>query len=402
MPIYNYKAKDKEGIIRRGVVEASTVVKASEALHNNGMVVLSLEPETVPFDIDQYIPFLGRVSAKELVLFSRQLSTLINAKVPIIQALEILVQQVSSHKLKSVIQKITYEIEGGKSLSESISAYPNIFSGLYVNLIKAGELSGTIDQALNYLADQQEKDYDLVSKIRGAMTYPIFIITSMLIVGTLMFIFVLPQMISVLQEAGAELPLTTKILIFVTEILQKYWVALLVIFVGVIFGSQIYIKSRGGRLVWDMVKLKLPIFGKLLEKIYMNRFSRNLATLIAGGIPIVTALHTVSGIVGNTVYQQIVEEAAAEVETGKSIASVFADKPEVPVIVSQMIKIGEQTGSLDEILMKLAGFYEKEVENLLNTLTTLIEPVVMILLGLGVAIMVAGILLPIYNLASIQ
>lgn len=402
MPIFSYKAKDNAGAVRRGIVEASSIIQASEVLHQSGMVVLTLDPEARAFELEHYLPFLGRVSNKELVLFSRQLSTLINAKVPIIQALTILEQQVSSHRLRTIISKMTEEIEGGKSLSEVIAAYPNTFSSLYVNLIKAGELSGTIDNALTYLADQQERDYALVSKIRGAMTYPLFIITAMVIVGTLMFIFVLPQMISVLKEAGAELPLTTRILILVTEALQKYWTIMLGALAALIVGSQIYLRSVGGRLVWDIVKLKLPIFGPLLEKIYMNRFARNLSTLIAGGIPIVTALHTVGGIVGNTVYQQIIEEAASEVETGKSIASVFAEKGEVPIIVSQMIKIGEQTGSLEEILKKLGNFYDKEVENTLNTLTTLIEPVVMILLGLGVAVMVAGILLPIYNLASVQ
>lgn len=402
MPIFSYKAKDSEGVIRVGVVESSSIMKASEVLHSNGLIVLSLEPEAAVFELEKYFPFLGRVSTKELVLFSRQLATLINAKVPIIQALEILEQQVTSERLKKVIKEMTNDIEGGKSLSEAVGAHPNVFSSLYINLIRAGELSGTIDQALVYLADQQEKDYALVSKIRGAMTYPLFIITTMVIVGFLMFVFVLPQMIAVLKEAGAELPFTTKILIFVTEILQKYWGILLTALIALIVGSQVYIRSSGGKLIWDMVKLRLPIFGKLLEKIYMNRLSRNLSTLVGGGIPIVTALHTVAGVIGNSVYKEIVEVAASEVETGKSIASVFSEHHEIPAIVSQMIKIGEQTGSLDEIMKKLANFYEKEVESMLSTLTTLIEPVVMILLGLGVAVMVSGILLPIYNLAGAQ
>lgn len=400
--LFNYRAKDSEGVVRQGIVESPSVIKASEVLHNNGLIVLSLAPQESGLSLERYLPFLGRVPTKELVLFSRQLATLINAKVPIIQAMLILQRQVSNHRLQTIIGRMTDEIEGGKSLSEAISEYPTIFSSLYVNLIKAGELSGSIDHALTYLADQQEKEYNLVSKIRGAMTYPVFIVVTMVIVGALMFIFVLPQMIAVLKEAGAELPLTTKILIFVTEALQKYWTILLVFLAVIIFGSQIYLRSSGGRLVWDILKLRLPIFGKLLVKIYMDRLARNLSTLIAGGIPIVTALHTVAGIVGNSVYKQIIEEAASEVETGKAIASVFSEKPEVPVIVSQMIKIGEQTGSLDEILAKLANFYDKEVESTLSTLTTLIEPVVMVLLGIGVAIMVAGILLPIYNLASVQ
>lgn len=402
MSLFNYRAKDQQGLIKKGIVEASSPKAASDILHKHGLTLLTLEEEGQGFNLDKYIPFLNRVSRKDLVIFSRQLSTLINAKVPIVQALDILGEQVTSKVLKKVVGELIEGIEGGKSLSEAITRFPNVFSGLYMHLIKAGELSGNLDQALNYIADQQEKDYDLVSKIRGAMIYPIFIVSAIIIVGALMFVFVLPQMISVLKEAGAELPLTTRILIFVTEVIQKYWAVILFLIVGVIVGFQIYIRSSGGRLVWDASKLRMPVFGKLLRNIYMDRFSLNLSTLIAGGISIVQALETVAAVVGNTVYREIILQAASEVETGKSIASAFASSSEVPKLVTQMIKIGEQTGSLDEILGKLARFYDKEVANTLSSLTTLLEPFIMILLGLAVAVMVAGILLPIYNLASVQ
>ncbi|MBI4050725.1 MAG: type II secretion system F family protein [Candidatus Doudnabacteria bacterium] len=402
MPVFNYQAKDQKGHIREGVVEAPSVIQASEILHGHGLVVLALHPKRLGLDLSRYFPFLGRVSRKEIVLFSRQLATLINARVPIVQALEVLLQQVASQKLKEVIGEMIADIEGGKSLSETTSRFPQVFSNLYVNLIRSAELSGTLAEALSYLADQEEKDYALVSKIRGAMIYPLFIISAIIIVGALMFIFVLPQMIAVLKEAGAELPLTTKILIFATEVMQKYWLIIILTFVALAVGLQIYIRSSGGRLIWDRFKLKLPILSKLLERIYIDRFSRNLSTLIAGGIPIVYALQTVSAIVGNTVYRDILLDAAQEVETGKSIADVFQGYREVPGIVTQMVRIGEQTGTLDEILEKLAKFYDREVESNLATLTTLLEPIVMILLGLAVAVMVAGILLPIYNLASVQ
>lgn len=400
--IFDYRAKDEQGVVKKGVIEATSPLEASEILHSHGLVVLSIGQNDSEFSIEKYIPFLNHISSKELVLFSRQLSTLINAKMPIIQALEILHDQVSSKKLKEVLADVSEDIQGGKSLSAAISRFPQVFSNLYINLVKAGELSGTLDQALVYLADQQEKDYDLVAKIRGAMIYPAFIISSILIVGGLMFVFVLPQMIAVLKEAGAQLPITTRILIFLTEILQSYWIVILLFLIGSIVGTRFYIRSLAGRVIWDSLKLKLPIFGKLLQKIYMDRFARNLSTLLAGGIPIVTALHTVAEIVGNSVYKNIILDAANEVETGKSIAGVLAREPMIPPILSQMIKVGEQTGSLDEVLSKLAKFYDKEVEGLLSTLTTLLEPMIMILLGLAVAIMVAGILLPIYNLASVQ
>lgn len=402
MAIYNYQAKDEAGALKKGTVEAISPGQASEILHQHGLMVISLAETAGKFALEEYIPFLNRVNRKELVLFSRQLSTLMNAKVPIVQALDILKSQVTSRTLKNVLMQVKEEVEGGKSFSEAVASYPKIFSDLYVNLVKAGELSGTIDQSLNYLADQQEKDYDLTSKVRGAMTYPIFIVSAIMIVGTLMFVFVLPQMISVLQEAGADLPLSTRTLIFLTEFLQRFWLYLIIFIIGSIAGFRYYIKTPGGRAVWDSTKLKIPIVGKLLQKIYMDRFARNLSTLIAGGIPIVQALHSVADIVGNTVYKSIILQAADDVETGKSIAAVFAQTDRVPAIVTQMIKVGEQTGSLDEILGKLAKFYDKEVDNTLATLTTLLEPFIMIVLGFAVAVMVAGILLPIYNLTSIQ
>ena len=400
--LFDYRAKDQEGTVRKGVVEAESETQASEVLFRNGLTVMSIERGAEAFDLGRYIPFFKGVSRKELVLFSRQLSTLINARVPILQALDILVDQVSSRKLKEVIREMVSDIEGGKSLSETIARFPSVFSNLYINLIRSGELSGTLDKSLLYIADQQEKDYDLVSKLRGAMAYPIFIISAIFIVGALMFTFVLPQMLSVLQEAGAALPLTTRILMFFTNIFSKYWLLLILGFLGVIAGFVMYIRSSGGRIIWDAFKLKVPILGKLLQKLYMDRFSRNLSTLIAGGIPIVQALDTVAEIVGNSIYREIILEASKEVETGRSIGAVFASRKEMPKIVGQMIEVGEQTGELDVILGKLANFYGKEVENMIATMTNLLEPVIMILLGLAVAVMVAGILLPIYNVASVQ
>ncbi|MDP3994015.1 MAG: type II secretion system F family protein [Candidatus Doudnabacteria bacterium] len=400
--LFDYRAKDQEGVIKKGVVEAESETQASEVLFRNGLTVLSIEQGAADFDLAKYIPFLNGVSRKELVLFSRQLSTLINARVPILQSLDILVDQVSSRRLREVIREMISDIEGGKSLSETIARFPSVFSNLYVSLIKSGELSGTLDKSLIYIADQQEKDYDLISKLRGAMAYPIFIISAIFIVGALMFTFVLPQMLSVLQEAGAQLPLTTRILIFFTNIFRKYWVLLILGFLGAITGFVLYIRSSGGRIIWDAFKLKVPILGKLLQKIYMDRFARNLSTLVAGGIPIVQALDTVAEVVGNRIYREIILEAAKEVETGKSIGAVFIARKEVPKIVGQMIEVGEQTGELDVILGKLANFYGKEVENMIATMTNLLEPVIMILLGLAVAVMVAGILLPIYNVASVQ
>src|SRR3989344_1909264 len=396
---FAYQARDNQGLLRTGIVEATNENSAYDALQEHGLIVIKILPASSVSILDR-IKLFDRVSSKDLVLFSRQFATLINAKVPIVQALNILRSQVSSAKLKVVITDISQKVESGDSLSSALTRYPAIFSNLYVNLVRAGELSGTMDESLIYLANQLEKDNDLRTKVISSLTYPAFIVSALIIVGVLMFIYVLPPLVAILRESAVELPITTKILIAATDFMQKFWWLVIIIIVGLFVGYRTYIATPGGRYIVDSFKIKLPIFGKLFVKIYMARFARNLATLGLGGIPIVKALESVADIVGNQVYRQIIIDSAQEVKNGKSIASVLVERPEFPVIVSQMIQIGETTGRLQEILEKLATFYEKEAENVLKNLTTLVEPLIMVVLGLAVAVMVAGILLPIYNLAG--
>lgn len=396
---YAYQARDNQGVLRTGTVEAADEASAFDVLQNHGLIVIKIHVASKMSFMDSF-SFFDRVPMKDVVLFSRQLATLIDAKVPIVQALNILEVQVSSRKLQEIIGEITQKVESGDSLSTALAQFPNVFSGLYVNLVRSGELSGGLDESLNYLANQLEKDYDLKSKLVGAMTYPAFIVTALVIVGFLMFLFVLPPLVSVLQEAGTDLPFTTKILIGTTGFLQSYWWLLLILIFGSIIGGRMYVQTFSGRYVFDYIKIKLPVFGQLFTKIYMARFARNLSTLVAGGIPIVKALDSVADIVGNQVYRDIILDASEQVRNGKSIATALVDREEFPPIVSQMTQIGESTGKLHEILNKLASFYEKEVDGVIKIITTLIEPMIMILIGLAVAVMVAGILLPIYNLAS--
>ncbi len=396
---FSYQARDNEGRLKTGTVEANTEAGAFDVLQNHGLIVIKILPVS-RVSILERVKFFDRVSPKDIVLFSRQLATLINAKVPIVQALTILQTQVSSAKLKSVIGEIAQHVESGESLSSALARYPKVFSSLYVNLTRAGELSGTMDESLGYLANQLEKDYDLRSKVIGSLTYPLFIVGALLIVGFLMFIYVLPPLVSVLQESSVDLPFTTRILIAVTHLLKNYWWAIFAALIGLAVGVRFYIQTAGGRYVVDLLKIKVPVFGPLFKKIYMARFSRNLATLVAGGIPIVKALEAVADIIGNSIYRDIVLEAADQVRNGKSIASALTMHPEFPAIVGQMTQIGESTGRLTEILDKLAMFYEKEVDGVLKILTTLLEPIIMMLLGLAVAVMVAGILLPIYKFSQ--
>lgn len=396
---FQYEAKDKNGNLRTGKVVADSQAKAESLLSDNGLIIVSLE--VMQEDILQKLwPFGRSVPAKEMVMFSRQLSTLIGAQVPILQALRILLNQVNNNYLKKVINEIINNIESGDSLSLSISRHPEIFGNVYVSVVHSGELSGSLDKSLNYLADQLEKDYDLTSKVKGAMTYPVFVLGALVIVGALMFLFILPNLTSVLTEQGGQLPFITVMLIKFTKFFQVYWWTFLVGGVVFYFGFRYTINTQIGRYYFDRLKISTPIVGGIFQKIYLARFSRNLSTLIVGGIPIIKALEVVSDLVNNVIYRDIILEAANKLASGKTISSALEGHKEMPAIVTQMIQVGEQSATLTNILMKLAAFYEKEVDTKISSLTSLMEPLIMIVIGVAVGILVAGILLPIYNLAS--
>lgn len=394
-----YKAKNKAGEIKSGAVVASDQSRAEQLLAENNLVIISMEEGD-----DNYLaklnPFGKSVKNKDLVLFSRQLSTLISARVPILQSLRILEDQINQGYLLSVLRDLITAIENGESLSLALSKHPTVFGDVYVSLVKSGEVSGSLDRSFAYLADQLEKDYELRAKVKSAMTYPTFVLGALGVVGVLMFKFVLPNLTAVLEEQGGELPTISRGLISFTKFFDQYWWLVLLIFAGVIIGLRYVISTGGGRRRWDRLKIQLPIIGDIFRKIYLARFSRNLSTLVMGGIPIIKAMQIVADVISNSLYKEIVLDGVNKVSSGKSISESLSGHPEFPTIVIQMIRVGEQTAQLDEILGKMATFYEKEVDNKISTLTTLLEPLIMIILGIGVGLLVAGILLPIYNLAS--
>lgn len=396
---FEYQAKDNIGNLRTGFVVAENQANAEKLLSDNELVILSLTP--VEEDILEKIwPFGKTIPQKELVLFSRQLATLIGAKVPIIQSLRILVDQVSNQRLKKVIEDLTTSIEGGNSLSLSLSRHPHIFGSVYVSVVRSGELSGSLENSLNYLSAQLEKDYELTSKVKAAMTYPMFVLGALVVVGALMFLFILPKLTEILETQGGSLPFITVALIAFTKFFQQYWWTLFLALAVIYFALRYYVQTPSGRHVFDMLKIKTPIIGAIFEKIYIARFARNLSTLVLGGIPIIKALEVVAELVNNVIYRDIILEAAEKLASGKTISQALAGHKEIPVIVTQMVKVGEESATLTDILAKLAVFYEKEVDAKVSTLTSLMEPVIMVVLGIAVGILVAGILLPIYNLAS--
>lgn len=396
---YAYHARNRAGQIKTGFVVAPDQAKAEQLLTENGFIIISLTEQHMSWFASNN-PFAPRVSYKDLVLFSRQLSTLISARVPLLQSLRILEKQLENKALLSILRDLIISVENGESFSLALSKFPETFGNIYISLIKSGESSGSVSDSLNYLADQLEKDFELRNKVRSAMTYPVFVLIALGIVGFLMFKFVLPNLTSVLEEQGGALPPLTVGIIAITKFFQVYWWAILLALGGLILGVRYYLKTPFGRYEWDRIKIRLPLLGRIFREVYYTRFARNLSTLIAGGIPIIQALTIVSEIINNMIYRDILLEAAGDVTNGKNISDSLGSHKEFPVLVTQMVRVGEQTAQMDTILKKLAEFYEKEVDTKVGTLSTLLEPLIMIVLGIGVGILVAGILLPIYNIAS--
>lgn len=401
MPIFDYKAKNREGESVEGAVEAPDEKVAADVLIGKSLIILSLSERRNILSWKQSPVWLNRIHSKDLVIFSRQLSVMISANLSLVESLRILIKQTENPRLRLIISEVADEVDGGASLSQALSHYPHVFTNFFIHMIKSGETSGRLDEVLNYLADQQERDYETMSKIKGAMIYPAFIVGALFIVGAIMMIVVVPRMTQVLIETGQELPLATKILIGTSNALKRFWWLMGLIIIGLgLIAKTVHTRSPAFQNYWDHVKLKLPIFGTALKRIYIVRFTRSLGTLLQGGVPLTLGLEVVAEVVGNKLYRELILDTVNEVEDGRSIATIFEKSKEMPTMVTNMLKAGEDTGKIDIILERLTDFYTREVNNLIDNLVSLIEPIIMIVLGVAVGIIVAAIILPMYNLAS--
>lgn len=400
MAIYDYKSKSQEGVTVTGAVVAPSENIAYNILRDKNLYVITLRERKKSALVESSLGFFNRVKPKEVVIFSRQLSVMISAGVPVVKALKTIVKQTENENFKVVISDLADEVDGGAKLSSTLSRYPKVFNNFFIQMIRSAETTGKLDEILIYLADEAEKDYDLRGKVKGAMIYPIFILSALIVVGVMMMIFVVPQLLGVLTEGGGELPTSTKILIFVSGALKSFWWVILLVLGGIVFGMRIVLRTTGGRHAFDTFKIKVPIFGKIFNGTYIVRFSRSLATLLQSGIPLAQALDIVADVVGNSIYHDLVSDTITEVQSGNSITTIFMRSKVVPLMLPQMMSVGEQSGRLDLILSKIAEFYSRELENSLRNLVTLIEPIIMVIMGIAVGLLVSAILLPIYNLSG--
>lgn len=398
MPSYHYHARGKDGRMQKGIVEAPIEDVAAGILRDRGMEVIDLEEEKKRgFSLE----FLTHIGVRDFVIFARQLSVLIGAKVPLVQSLRTASRQTVNRKFQSILGAVSDDVEAGTKLSVALSRYPVPFDDFFINMVRSGETSGRLEEVLGYLADQKEKDYDLISKIRGAMIYPAFIIVGMTAVGIVMMVFVVPQLTGVLQESGAQLPWTTRFLIGSSGFMQKYWLLLILLVLGALIAFRsLLVRSHEVRSAWDRVKVRLPLFGGILQKIYLVRFTRSMETLMAGGVDVVGSLRVAADVVGNAAYRDLLLATVKEVEDGNAMTSVLSKSALVPNMIHQMLSVGEETGRLKEILSKLTAFYGREIDNSVANLVAVIEPLIMVVIGAAVGVMVSAIILPMYQLAS--
>jgi len=404
---FSYSARDKSGVIQKGSVFAPDRAGASAALQAKG-----LTPILVKENVQQAkggaaqsglmgkLNGLMKVKLEDKVIFSRQFATMINAGVPIAQSLNILQQQSESPKLKAAVADLTKQVTGGATLANAMAAHPDVFDNIYVNMVRAGETGGLLDQVLDRLATQQEKDAEIVSKVKGAMIYPGVITTAT--VGAFFFLMtvIVPKLSSIFEDAGADLPIYTKILLVISKFLVSYW---WMIIGGVVVAAVLYVRwhrTQAGRRVVDKLMLKAPIFGPIIMKVNVARFARTFGSLMASGISVLDAINATKSALSSTVYQDELAIVAEKVKNGKPMSEQIKASPYFPAIVGQMLSVGEETGKVDEILLKLADFYEKEVDNVVAGITSIIEPILIMVLGGMVGFIVISVFGPISDIGN--
>lgn len=400
MPRYDYRANDAEGKTLSGVIEAPNVEMATDTLTDRGLTVASIQEAAKKSVFEMDLPFIGQVGIRDLVIFSRQFSVLMGAKVPIVSSLRTVAKQTLNKKLREMILDVADEVESGMSLSISMAKYPKVFSAFFVNMIKSGETTGRLEEVMNYLADQMERDFDLMTKIKGAMIYPIVVIFGLVIVGFIMMAYVVPKLTEVMKESGTELPWTTKLLILGSDFMNHNAPSIIIFVVIAGAGLRWWVSTPVGRKYWDNTVLRVPVFGPMLQLIYLVRFTRSLSTLLSGGVDIPGSLDVCADIVGNVRYRDKILQTKKEVLDGNSITVVFAQDPTIPKMVPQMMSVGEETGRLFDVLEKLTQFYTRELENKVANLVHAIEPLIMLVMGGAVGVMVAAIMMPMYSMAT--
>lgn len=398
---FEYQARTRSGDIKKGVIEAVSKMAAIDLLHKNELFPTIIKEEKKEKGLNTELKIFEGVSSKEVVIFTREIAIMIESNVPPAKALEALGEQMSNKSFKEKIFKVSADIREGVTLSKAFSKYPKIFSTFYVNMLRSGEISGTLPEVLRKIADHLENEYYIKTKTMGAMIYPVVVLVVFAIIFTVVVVYIIPGLVEVLESSGAELPLVTKIVIGVSNFVVNYWWAVLLILIGIASFVNYYPKTKEGKQVTDAILLKVPVLGNFQKNIYMNRFAENLATLLSSGKPITEALEVTADLIGNNVYREIILQARDGVVKGQKISDSLVNYPKyISPLFVQMVAVGESTGKISETLMNVVRFYKTEIETFVDSISDIIEPVLILGLAGMVGLLVAAVFLPLYQIGG--
>lgn len=398
MAIFIYKARDFQGVDHKGSIDTIDASRAARILSKKGLVVTSIQEKKSPPHLFEKV--LNRVSFEELVISTRQLATMIESGLVLSESLNILVGQQSNPTFKKVWEEVLRDINSGLDLASSLRKHPDVFPTLYCSLVKAGEQAGNLDVILTEMANNLERDREFKSRVKGAMVYPIMVIGMMVVVGGIMMFFVIPRLTSLYTQSSIDLPLPTKILIGTSNFLISYWWAILIFMVGGIFAFKKWVSTPEGKYTFDEFLLKTPLIGKVIQGTSLTSFTRTFGLLTTAGVPILDSIAIVSDVTNNMVYKKALGETRLGIERGLTMSAQLDEVGVFPKIVSQMYRVGEETGKVDKISFKLAEYFESEADHLVKNLTVIIEPLILVVLGIGVGFLVISIILPIYKLTT--
>jgi len=411
MPVFEYKGVTAQGKPKKGLIDAENARNAKERLKREGVFIQDIKQTNkdassssatggnrlLSKEID-LLSFLRKVSQQEVTIMTRLFANLVGAHIPIVDALTAIIDQVENPQFKKVLSQVREDVNEGTSLSDSMAKFPKIFTPLYTNMVKAGESSGSLNIVMERLADFTEHQFQLRSKVRGSMTYPvIMLIFAVMVIGVL-FVVVIPKITTIFEDAKIALPIQTRILIGISQFVADFWYLIIILFGIGIYSFRKWKNTKTGRLRWDKFRLRVPLFGELNIMIAVSRFSRTLGTMLSSGVPLLTAMDIVKNILGNVILVNVIEKAREEVREGESIAVPLRNSKEFPPIVTHMIAIGEKSGELEEMLEHISRTYDVQVESKLNTLTALLEPAMIIFMGIVVVFIVMSVLLHIMKI----
>lgn len=401
MSTFLFKVRTTAGELREGKLESPTLDRAVTALQKENLIIISVKPESEKgVLLGQVASLFDRITYKDTVILSRQLATLFEAKVPVVQSLRTLGGQSAKPKIRLILGRVLDDIQGGMSMSQAMEREPELFSSFYVNMVRSGEESGKLGEVFTYLADYLERSYELKSKTKSALIYPAFVVFAFVAVMFLVLTVIIPNLKTIFDDAGVALPWYTSVIIMTGVFLQKFWIVLFLALGvgGVVFWR--YLQTPVGKSSWAHFELSVPMVGPLLQKIYLARMSDNLQTLLSAGVPVIRSMQVTAMVIGNDVYRDILLDAINSVKGGSTISDALEKYSEVPPLVTQMMRIGEESGKMNTMLSSLSRFYRREVDTQVDSFVSIIEPALILILGFAVAFLVAAVLLPLYSLSS--